>query len=591
VKFGLRLVALVLALFIVTMLPAAAACIIAVLKGVKGALDLTAIALLTIALVGYIAFWCYFFNRAAGLVYSNAVLLLSGGVILYALLRKQRMQLLVLRHIVAPSMLVATASIFIICLGFLYGKPQITQDYAARRFGPPTLSIDNFLPKILADDVYDHHIPKPMIGDWLSSDRPPLQAGMVLWDYAWVRGNGDLSYQVLGTIFQLTFLAGLWAYLDAAGVSRKAMALVLAAVFFSGFTIFNSFFVWPKLLPVAFLLIIAAYLLTERYHLVRASRRVGFLVGAAAASAMLCHGGSVFGLLGIALTMLLLHRVPAPRFLLSAALAATLLYLPWFLYQKYFDPPGDRLAKMYLAGMPDEPHAEAKFKDLFITNYSKSKWYGVENKLGNFEALFDNTPGGRRAPLIARTLFLGTHQQRAAAVASLRETMFYRWFWSIDVFSFVPVMWLLTVIFWRRRSVEYQQASVLWMCTAVTLITWCLVMFAGTIAHQGCYLTEITAFSAGVLGLWALSPRLAVFAGACHILFTLTVYVFRAPPQPVGFATYRGPVNPVLASAGAFAAAAFIWVLWRSIDNPPHADPLRADVLFEEETRSFENRE
>ena len=147
--------------------------------------------------------------------------------------------------------------------------------------------------------------PRPLASDWLSSDRPPLQTGMVLWVYPYTRGTRELLYQTAATILQLTFLAGLWAYLEAAKVSRKAMALALATTFVSGFVILNSFYTWPKLLPVAFLFILPAYLFTDRFSSVRADWRVGASVGAAAGLAMLCHGGSAFALLGIALTLLI----------------------------------------------------------------------------------------------------------------------------------------------------------------------------------------------------------------------------------------------------------------------------------------------
>lgn len=291
--FGIRLLALALWLLVVTILPAVAACVVAVLRGVRNSLDLIAIALLTIGFVGYAAFWIYFLNQRAGVAYSYVVLRLSSAITVRALLRRgDRMQLAALRPMMIPLLSLAAACIFMVCIGFLYGKPDLVQDYAVHRFGPPYLSIDNFLPKLLADGVYKEHIPKPMAGDWLSSDRPPLQAGMALWHYAWTHGDRDLPYQVLGIIFQLTFLVGLWAYLDAAAINRKAMALVMAASLFSGFTIFNSFFVWPKLLPAAFLLLICGYLFTERYGLVRSDWRVGLVVGSAAALAMLCHGGS-----------------------------------------------------------------------------------------------------------------------------------------------------------------------------------------------------------------------------------------------------------------------------------------------------------
>lgn len=572
--FACRLLALVLLLFVLFMLPATGACIFATLRGVKDTLDLTSIALLTLGFVGYAAFWIYFLIQRAGIIYSYFVLLSSCAVIVYALMRaRNRVLLAPLRRMMLPMALVALASVFIISLGFIYGKPDSVQDYAAHRFGPQNLSIDNFLPKLLADAVFHGHIPIPLVGDWLSSDRPPLQAGLALWHYPWTHGNRDLPYQILATIFQLTFLAGLWAYLEASSVSRKAIALILAMTLFSGFTILNSFYSWPKLLPLSFLFIAAAYLLTDRYRFIRNNWRVGALIGAAAAFAMLCHGGSAFGLIGIALTLFLLRRVPGRRFLFAVATAGVLLYLPWSLYQKYYDPPGDRLLKWHLGGTI-AAHPEVKFRDLVITNYSNLHFKGVvEYKAANFTGLTDSSGFTQHFPILIQGFVSGDQEKRAAAVASLRNSMFLRWFPSIDLFSFAPLALLCCMVLRRRGSPELQQAWRLLLCTATTLAAWCLLMFgpATTITHQGCYLTEMTAFAGGVLALWTLSPRLAALIATCHILLNLALYVFLTPQKLVGFGTFMGPLNPLLSCVSILAAGAFALVAWRAWPAEPTA--------------------
>ena len=42
----------------------------------------------------------------------------------------------------------------------------------------------------------------------------------------------------------------------------------------------------------------------------------------------------------------------APRIGAVSALTFFTAYLPWLLYQKYYEPPGNRLLKMHLAGAP-----------------------------------------------------------------------------------------------------------------------------------------------------------------------------------------------------------------------------------------------
>ncbi|HTV65187.1 MAG TPA: hypothetical protein VMD98_06255, partial [Bryocella sp.] len=431
------------------------------------------------------------------------------------------------------------------------------------RFSPPKLSVDNFLPKLLADDLYSGHIPRPMTGDWLSSDRPPLQSGLALWNYAWTNGNRDLSYQVLGVIFQFTCLAGIFAYLEATRVSRTVTALVLAAAVFWGFAFLNSFFSWPKLLPTAFLFIVAAYLFTGRYTSARSDWRVGAMVGAAAALAMLCHGGSAFGILGIGLTALLLVRVPGSRFVAGAILAGALLYLPWSLYQKYYDPPGDRLLKWHLGGQIS-PRPEESLGHVLAENYGKlSRAQIVDYKRENFQALIGSEPFWHAPMLLLRGVVTGNHDQTAAAVVQLRWAAFLHWFFSIDVFSFAPFAFLVWILFVGRKSAEFSQACYLWLSTAVTLVIWCLLMFGpqGTWVYQGCYFTELAAVTGSILLLWSISPALAFCFTLAHVLWNVGIYIWFAPPQPAGYPGIAGPNNPVLAAAAVLFAAALLLAL------------------------------
>ena len=567
ILFSGRILGLLLLLFVALLLPPAATVVIAFLRGIKDPLDLTAAALLSAGLVGYSAFWIYFFNRAAGIAYSYAVLLSSCAVVLHAwVTARNRGRLRALRRMAQPVILVGLASIFVISLGFVYGRPISVADYAAQRFGPPTLWGDNFLPKVFADGVFQGHIPRPLANDWLSSDRPPLQTGMVLWVYPYTRGNRELLYQTATTLLQLTYLAGLWAYLQAAKVNRQAMALVLAAVFVSGFAILNSFYTWPKLWPVAFLFLIPAYLFTDRFFSVRANWRVGASIGAAAGLAMLCHGGSIFALVGIALTLLLMRRLPRLRFILAAALTAGLLYLPWTIYQKQYDPPGDRLLKMHLAGVMT-PHPESRMRDLLIANYRGLHGKEIlEYKLRNFSRLGEDIPGvWHHATIVVQTFFTGDQTRRAAAVAFLRNSMFLSWFSSTDLFGLAPLALLLCTILRRRRSVEFQQAYWLWLCTAITLVVWCVLMFGPgtTVVHQGCYFTEVAAFAGGTLTFWALSRTLAAIITSCHVLLNAALYIWLTPPRPMGIATFMGPLNPVLSFACFAAAVGLTLVLGR----------------------------
>ena len=573
-SFAARLLLLMLGLLVLTVLPAGAACSFGVRNGITSVLDLTAIGLLAIGLAGYGAFCTYFFNHVAGLIFSYGVLATSLAYIVYASIWLRRtVDFSFLRRMCLPLLLLLAASTFVVSLGFIYGKPDPVRAFAAARFGPPTLDWDNVLPKVLADDVYAGHIRRPMYGDWLSSDRPPLQAGLALLVYPLIPRGRDLSYQLLGTIWQLTFLTALWAYLDAARVDRRAIALILFAALLSGFTIFNSFYVWPKLLPVSFLLLIAGYVFTGDHT---RSWVAGAVVGTSAAFAMLCHGGSAFGLAGIGVTAILLRRIPGRRFALGAIVTAVLLYLPWSAYQKFYDPPGDRLLKWHLAGAL-EAHPELKFRDVLISRYRHLGWRNtLDYKQHNFAVLFD--PGPQFDFGVTSRALLKGGSRRAAAVAQIRIATFLSWLWSIDVLSIAVIALPFCIALRRTPTTEYRHICVLWLCTAMTLVVWCLLMFgyATTIVHQGCYFTEIAAFAAAVLTFWILSPKLALFLTCIHALFTIGVYAVLVPPRPIGVGTWFGPVNPVLAASAIFAVVALVMVLWacESKTDIPNVDDL-----------------
>ena len=168
-------------------------------------------------------------------------------------------------------------------------------------------------------------------------------------------------YLVLSVILQCSFVAPLWSFLTVCEVGRRPLILAVITCLFSGFTFFNGFYTWPKLYPTAFLLIVVAYLLTSRFSRVRDRAAVGALVGTSAALAVLCHGGSMFAILGIAACMIMWRRYPQMKFCLGLAAAFIVFYAPWMLYQKLFDPPGDRLLKFHLAGViPPHPESNSR---------------------------------------------------------------------------------------------------------------------------------------------------------------------------------------------------------------------------------------
>ncbi len=558
---------LVVIFALILLIPSVAAGVLAALVGIEDYLDLTAVAFLALGLTGYGAFWAYFCSHVLGVVFSCGGLLASCAVIGYgSITPNRRARLQPLKRLIAPAALVVLASIFILSLGFLHGGKEAPLTLAGDRFGPPGLISDNLIPKWFADGVFAGHIPRPLFGDWQSSDRPPLQTGNTLWTYAWISGDRNLAYLVLSVILQCSFLAALWSFLTACKIDRRALALALATCIFSGFTLLNELFTWPKLYPVGFLLIMAAYLLTSRYSLVRDRMAIGATTGAAAAFAMLCHGGSIFALVGMAIFMLVTRRYPSRRFLLGIAIIGLLLYSPWMLYQKLYEPPGNRLLLWHLAGII-EPHPEGGVTRLVVSQYGKLQpGQLMQYKASNFKVLGGNLAQGlEEIGVFGATLAAGPADTRDDVAGSIRRNMLFHWIPAIG-FSVLGPLALLLLGLSRRRSheVEFITAARMWGLTGLTLAIWCLVMFGweDAIPHHGVYLTEILAFTGSCLAFWAIRPWLAVALTTLQVLWNAALFIWLTPIAIRGVgSTLAGPVNPVLGAVCLLSAAAIFALL------------------------------
>ena len=263
---ALRIVGLTVVLGMIVLLPSIAACLLAAVRGIDDELDLMTIGFLALGMSGYLAFWIYFLNRMLGIAYSAGGILLCCAAIGYCLVdRTRRSRLRPVRQLLAPVVVVMLATVCVMSLGLVHGGEDTPLLLAPERFAPPVLAGDNELPKWFADGIWVGHVPSPIMADWLASDRPPLQTGNALWIYPWAPGNREPSYQAISVLLQCSFLAGLWSFLRACKIDRRLLTLAIASCFFSGFTLLNEFFVWPKLYPVGFLLLVCGYVLTDRF--------------------------------------------------------------------------------------------------------------------------------------------------------------------------------------------------------------------------------------------------------------------------------------------------------------------------------------
>lgn len=552
---------------LLTGLPAAAAALYAARRGVERVPVLLAIGLLATGLVAIASFWSYYADPLAGKTF--AWLALFGSVAAIAgSLAGGRIDPALLRGLAVPAALWALGSAFVLFLGFGHGGVETPLSTAGTRFSGG-LPSDADIPRFFAEWFYfngHEGTPPPYPGEWLSSDRPPLQVGFVLgqrpvgWD-----GDG-LHYQVLGVVLQQLWIVGLWALLLAARVGRVTRAVAATLALGSGLVLVNGFYVWPKLLPAAFLLAAAALVLTPLWGRMRRDARAAALLAALLGLALLGHGASVFAAIGLA-AVAAFRGLPSLRWLGAAIAAGAVLMVPWLAYQSYGDPPGNRLQKWMLAGeieVDDRSTPEA-----IVDGYSAAGLGGtIHNKGQNLATIAGGGRAFESAEDVVEAVGEGDLEE---AVRRARAIAFFYLLPSLGGLLLAPVLMAARRRPWRRggdAEADWRFALACFAFVGASCLAWALLLFGSepsrTVLHVSSYAMPLLAIAGAVAGLRAVAPRFALwYLGAVGAL-NLALYVPSLEPPPS--ATGYSAVALLLAAA---SLGGFLAVALRSASSEP----------------------
>lgn len=539
-----------------TGLPGIAAALFAARCGLRQVPILLAIGLVASGTVAMLAFWAYYLDPGVGQTFAWFALL--GSLLLAGWsLRGGVIDGEVLRDLTTPLALWALGSAFIVFLGFAHGGSDAPLTIASSRFSGQ-LPADDDIPRFFSEWFFFHgHQGTPPLypGDWLASDRPPLQVGYVLsqrtfgWD-----GSGGLDYEVLGVVVQQLWIVGLWALLLAARVGRVTRGLAIAAVLVSDVAIVNGFYVWPKLLPAAFVLAAAALVLTPLWDGLRRDLRAGALFAALLALAMLGHGSSLFAIVPL-VAVAALRGLPSGRWVGVALVAGAVLMVPWLAYQHYGDPPANRLDKWMLAGVPE---IDARSTGETIVDSYRAAGLGgaLHYKAENFVTIAGGGPAWKLGKQAVQEVGDG---ELGNAVVVVRSAFFLYLLPSLGLLLLAP---LAMVAGRRRRGRDPREWRLALLCFGTVLLGclfWALLLFGNlpsrTVIHVGSLALPILAICGCVAGLRAVLPRFAIYYVALASLLSLALYVPALTPLP---GTSWSPSALALAAVAlaAFAAVA-----------------------------------
>jgi len=551
-----------------TAAPGVAAILLTARFGRRDTPTLLGVGLAASGLSAMAVLWAFYADPTVGKVAAYAVVAASAVVAVTAV-RTLGDRVRELGDLLPPLVLWGLGVLFLLFFGFLHGGTGEPLRLASVRFSHQ-LPSDSFLPLSFADWLYvhGHHGAAPHVGDWLASDRPPLQTAYVLAQRPFAWDTSGLHYQVLGVALQLLWIPGLWAVLSAARVRRPTRSLAMVAVLLSDVAIVHGFYVWPKLLAAAFLLGAAALVLSDGWRDARRRPPLVLLAACLMGLALLAHGSSVFGIVPI-VAVAVFRGVPNLRLIGTGLAIGALLWVPWAAYQHWVDPPGNRLAKWMLAG--SVPIDTRGTLPTIVDSYESAGVVRVlENKGANFRTMTgDVSTLDHLGDAVSSTASGDAHH----AIRELRDDRFSSLLWSTGLFVAAPFVMLYAFVRRRRRDpADWGFALVALAMVALGCVVWGLVLFgnppARTYIHQGTLLLPLLAVAGLVAGLRAVAPRAAAVFVAVNAASVVALYAPSLDELPGTRFSYAGALAASVCLAGCLAVAALSARPRRGVGDP-----------------------
>jgi len=430
------------------------------------------------SLLSYLIFWIYYFNHLTG-KYVSIILLLISIIILVIKFREYKNNIFDPDFIQPLVFCFLTGCIYIGIL-FLYHRPSLEDDFsliANIRF-LHLLPPDNILPRLLLERIYNGETINNFFGEWLASDRPPLFTAIFSFIKPFypflIFSNLSIFYQFTGTFIQLFWIPALYSILGFVGFNKRIQIFVLLCAIFSGFFIINSVYIWPKLMTTAYfsLLFILVFEISNESVLNIKFVIFSIIIGICAALGMLSHGGIVFSLLSFGLAILINKNRMNFKYIIIVFTSFFIVYLPWILFQKFADPPGNRLNKWHLAGMLDIN--DYSFPYALLKAYSEITIQDILNRF------------------IQNILFLfGNILEIFSSLESIRTTIFFRTFGAqtiLNIFIIILLFYFVNKYCFTKQLLN-NKYKILLFFTFFSFTIWPLLMFipSSTTIHQGSY--------------------------------------------------------------------------------------------------------
>ena len=446
-----------------------------------------------LGLVAYATWGCFLVGPAFGrcfVGFAMLILFVSAGRAVWCSASNELLQ-----EWIAPLLIAIVASMLYLGILCLFQPGESLAQLAANRF-LSNMPADNQIPQYYANILWSGANPRQAFGDWLSSDRPPLQVGWILLvgsPLSYLGYGLSKSGQVTSIWFQLLWIPASWAWLRSIGQSAARSTIIILAVIPSFWVAFNSIYAWPKLAATAFAIIAYSLWFTSNKP-----KLMSYTIGGLAAGlAWLCHGGIAFALLGLVpLAVCSLMRGHIRQWILATCAFLGMAF-PWKIYQSVYDPPGNRLLKWHLAGVV-APDSRGTLETLKYSYATKNWAELVDTRVSN-----------------ARLLFTGDWKRRFSPRTNYQDLRLLEATYFVFSLGHWPFALFAAIIMhaFVRKCVHPWNSMPEWRAlawVAWTLLAWVSLMFIpnSTQNHQGTYLSQLVFTLASASMLLKLNRKL-----------------------------------------------------------------------------------
>jgi hypothetical protein len=235
--------------------------------------------------------------------------------------------------------------------------------------------------------------------------------------------------------------------------------------------------------------------------------------------AMMAHGASVFGIIPL-IIVAAWRGLPSWRWIGVGLAVGIAIIGPWSAYQKWGDPPGNRLTKWTLAS--DVEIDSLSTGEAVRRAYTKAGLDGTaRNKWENFKTMLGVDT--------ARNLFEDALSGSLTnAVQDFRTIIFFFLLPSLTLLLLGPIA--MAVLWWRRDRAgpEWWFALRCFAVVVIGAVFWGLLVFGGpedlTLNHIGSYAIPILAMAGAIAGLRAVLPRFATWWVLIFSALSLALY-------------------------------------------------------------------